>query len=250
MRLAYVDEAGISNSLHEPFTIVAAVVVRGDKALNLAEERIRDVVAKHVPTEQRDGFVLHATELFNGGGKVFGREPNGWPRERRYALADDIAAIPAALDLRIAIGDVERSAGPFLRRHEAHTRAELTADGLVTAYAQCVMRVERWMRAEAGDENCIVVVENNDEMKRFISEVHKFFQSEASVEVWSREERDQHQIVFPFKRIREDPLFVQKRHGSCLEIADFCAYVAKRCRRNLTDPQYARFLEPWQKCVI
>lgn len=250
MQLVYVDEAGISNPQQEPFTVVAAVVVHGDEALNATEEMIRNVVKRHVPAEQQEGFVLHATDLFGMSGKTFGAEANGWTLQRRLAFADDIAAIPAAAGLRIAIGDVERGAGPFLRRGESLKPAEITADCLVTAYAICMMRVERWMRDKSGYENCLVVVENNDQMRRFISEVHRYFQSADSVANWTQEEIAREAIVFPFQRIREDPLFISKRHGCCLEIADFCAYVAKRCRAAPADPKYARFLEPWKDCVI
>lgn len=250
MRLAYVDEAGISNPLHEPFTVVAAVIVHGDDALNATEERIRTVAAKDVPAEQLGNFVLHATELFNGGGKVFGSGPDAWPVTRRLAFADDIAAIPRQVGLRVAIGHVERSAGPFLRKGEPLTAAELTADGLVTAFANCAMRVERWMRKHAGNENCIFIIENNEQMKRFIKEVQTFYQSEECVAGWSAEERRELEVVFPFERIREDPLFAGKRHGSCLELADFCAYVAKRFRANPSNGPYTRFLRPWQDCVI
>src|SRR5215204_1657970 len=99
VRLVYVDEAGISNRRHEPFLVVAAAIVDADKKLIALERHFDKLVERHIPEEHRGEFVFHATELFNGGGKVFKRPlPNEqnpqWPIERRLKIADDLADIP------------------------------------------------------------------------------------------------------------------------------------------------------------
>ena len=49
---------------------------------------------------------------------------------------------------------------------------------------------------------------------------------------------------YPFRRIKQDPLFEPKKKSSLLQLADFWAYVAKRNAMNPGDPRYSRFLDP------
>lgn len=92
LRLVYIDEAGISNPKQEPFLVVAGVIVHADQKLNAIERHLEHILERHIPARQRDGFVFHATELFNGGGKVFRRQksdvigPVEWPLERRLKI--------------------------------------------------------------------------------------------------------------------------------------------------------------------
>ena len=71
VRLVYVDEAGISNPKQEPFLVVAAVIVDGDRQLRGVMRQLDKIVDRHIPQGHQTDFVFHATELFNGGGKVF-----------------------------------------------------------------------------------------------------------------------------------------------------------------------------------
>lgn len=118
VRLVYMDEAGISKQAQEPFLVVAGVLVDADRVLNGVENQLEGIMRRHIPAEHQDGFVFHATELFNGGGKVFRREasdfvgPREWPLDRRLKIADEIMAIPRKFNLPIAIGFVERATFP------------------------------------------------------------------------------------------------------------------------------------------
>jgi hypothetical protein len=114
MRLVYMDETGISHGRDEPFAIVAGIIVDPDRKLTAIERHLECILERHIPAQLCDGFVFHAKEIFNGGGKVFKREkpdmvgPVEWPLERRLAIADDLADIPRRFDLPIALGWVKR----------------------------------------------------------------------------------------------------------------------------------------------
>jgi hypothetical protein len=117
VRLVYADEAGSSNPKQEPFLIVAATIVHADQKLVAVERHLDRLVERHIPTEHQKDFVFHATEIFNGGGKVFKRtaldDPNPeWPLDRRLKIAADLAAIPKRFQLPIALGWVERATWP------------------------------------------------------------------------------------------------------------------------------------------
>ena len=55
---------------------------------------------------------------------------------------------------------------------------------------------------------------------------------------------------FPYRKIKEDPLFQPKRSTSVLVLADFCAYVVKRIVMNNDDPIYSRFYDAFRKRMI
>lgn len=249
MRLVYIDEAGISDAAQEPFCTVAGVSVHGDEKLGLVKAHLRKVVEVNIPVEHRAGFVFQAKELFHGGGKVFKRDSPNWPLEKRLELADELAAIPKLCDLPIAIGFVERAkCPPLLPRDKPLSKHDAAMEANVTAFAKCAMLVERWMRNATTDENCMLIVENNNSMKRFIKEVQGWLQSDEMSALMSAEEKAAY--PFPFTRIQEDPLFMEKRSGSVMELADFCAYIGKRCLMNPQDQRYRRFLDPMSVQVV
>jgi hypothetical protein len=112
-------------------------------------------------------------ELFNGGGKVFKRQkrefigPNEWPLERRLKIADDLAAMIAKFDLPIALGFIERASFPqTFNLPPEMTTAEQTIAAHVSAFLNCAMIAEHWMRKNASNENCMLIVEDNDAARK------------------------------------------------------------------------------------
>src|SRR5262249_3959441 len=91
VRLAYLDEAGISNLSQEPLLVVAGIAVNADGQFKAIEAHLDGLVRKHVPEERRDGLVFHAMEIFHGT-KQFKRED--WSFEKRLEILDDLASIP------------------------------------------------------------------------------------------------------------------------------------------------------------
>jgi hypothetical protein len=239
VRLVYVDEAGISNPKHEPYLVVAAVLVDGDKQLRGVVRHLDKIVERHIPPEFREDFVFHATELFNGGGKVFKRHPPDdpsppeWPLERRLLIADELAAIPKKHNLRVAFGSVERSNFPQNLPPTAMSASELNVGAHVTAYMVCALHVDQWLRRQADDEICLMVVEDNEQARTLIRETQVYNQRPNT------NLPEDMRGVLPLKRIMEDPLFQRKRRSSVLQLADFCAYVVKR--RLMSDRRYDRF---------
>jgi len=122
VRLVSVDEAGISNKAQEPVLVVAAVIVDADKQFVALERQIDNIVARHIPQEHQAGFVFHASQLFNGGGKIFTRDNAAWPLEKRLAIADELAAIPARFHLPLTMTFVPRAEFPSRRNIERSTR--------------------------------------------------------------------------------------------------------------------------------
>lgn len=208
MRLVSVDEAGISNKAQEPVLVVAAVIVDADKQLVALERQIDNIVARHIPQEHQAGFVFHASQLFNGGGKIFTRDNAAWPLEKRLAIADELAAIPARFHLPLTMTFVPRAEFPSEEEYRAiHTDAEKTLAAHVAAFIACAVQVEQWMRRNTNGEVCMMIVEDNDSARRFIRQFQNHYQQQEAVSTLDAEARQ----FFPFRRIKHDPLFGPKK---------------------------------------
>jgi hypothetical protein len=89
----------------------------------------------------------------------------------------------------------------------------------------------------------MVIGEDNDNARRFIRRFQNHYQQQETVQTLDAEARK----VFPFRRIKHDPLFEPKKRSSILQLADFWAYVAKRIAMNTEgrfyDPMHAQY---WQ----
>lgn len=236
--LCYVDEAGISNPAHEPFVVVSAVIVDADKKLVALERHLDKLVERHIPEEHRADFVFHATHLFNWGGKVFYKNAPDYPLERRLKIADDLADIPRRFKLPLTYGLVERARWPqSMSIADELSQAEKTVGQHVTAFVVCSLRVDGWMRKKSPNEVCLMIAEDNEQARSLIRQTQRALQDQSLVL-----EIESHRAHFPFRKIKEDPLFQPKRKSSPLQVADFCAYVFKRVAMG--DDRYRRFLDP------
>jgi Protein of unknown function (DUF3800) len=243
VRLVYIDEAGISKPTEEPFVVVAGVIAHGDHDLNGIENRLQRIMLRHIPERLREGFVFHATEVFNGG-KTLKREkgdfigPREWPIERRLEIADDIMRTLRQFRLPVAIGFVERASFPqTFDIPQGWSEAERTVAAHASAFMNCAMVAEQWMRRDAPNENCLLIVENNDQAKKIVSDLQRYHQDHAIEALLDERDRGH----FPFRKIKEDPLFQPKKASNPLILADFCAYVFKRVL--MQDDRYNRFFE-------
>jgi Protein of unknown function (DUF3800) len=245
VRIVYIDEAGLSKPQEEPFLVVAGIVVHADQKLNAIENYLDRVMRRHIPAEHHDGFVFSAKHLFNGDNKVFKRDDPDWPLERRLKIADEIASTATKFALPIALGWVERSETfKIMNFPMPLTEQEKVLIQHTTAFMNCSMMVEHWMRRSAKNEVCMLVAENNDRAKRFIADVQRFHQDKRFMATLD----DDTKKHFPLRKIKEDPLFQPKRQSHPLIFADFCAYVWKKILMG--DRRYDRFFEPFRKQVI
>ena len=241
VRLVYVDEAGISDKRQEPFLVVAGVIIDADKQLVALERHLDKIVARHIPPEHHGDFVFHASHLFNGGGKVFTRDNPEWPLQKRLAIADELAAIPAKFRIPLPMTWVERANFPSNAEYRSiRTDAEKTLAAHVAAFVACAIQVEQWMRRQTNGEVCMMVVEDNDNARRFIRQFQNYYQTQDVAKDLDAEARK----FFPFRRIKHDPLFEPKKRSSILQLADFWAYVAKRFAMDTEDRRYRRFMIP------
>jgi hypothetical protein len=255
VRLVYLDEAGLSKPSEEPFLVVAGVIIHADNQLTAIERYLERIARKHVRAELLDGFIFHAKEIFNGGGNVFKREhstfigPLEWTLERRLEMADELAIIPKKFGLPIAFGFIDRN--NFLQDFEFSKPMEGEERRIyehVLSFTIASAGIEQWMRQNASNEVCLLVAEDNDRARSMIRSAHNFYQDPRKVSTLKGCERPEASFYFPFKKIKEDPLFQPKKRSHPTIIADFCAYVIKRTLMG--DDRYMRFFKPMRDNLI
>lgn len=142
MRLTYLDEAG--NAPNEGFLVVGGVLIDGDRLLGAVENHFSILLLKHIPLEDRAGFIFHASDIWSGGG--YFKDRAKWPLEQRLAILDDLIAIPAKFDLPVTFGTVDWAKFGFDILKPGSSEHDLQVAAHTVAFGHCCMGVERFMR--------------------------------------------------------------------------------------------------------
>ena len=242
VRVTYMDESGISQK--EPILVEAAVIVHGDDQVVPVEDYLESLVEKHIPADKREGFYFHATDIYGGGTKdgIF-HDKDEWPDERRWAILDDLVAIPAKFGLPICVGIIKRS--EFLPpTDKPHTPQEVAVAAHAMAIIQCEVGVELWLRRETEKEITHIVAEDNGEVRLAAKEAHVMLRNKKEME----KEGFVNHFIFPFKRIRDGLQFTSKEESRLLQVADICAWSVRRMANDA--PNASRFYGPLRPQVV
>lgn len=247
VRVTYIDESGLSRK--EPILIQAGVIVHGDDQLIPVEEHLECLVEKHIPVDKRDGFFFHATDIYGGGDKkCMFHDKDEWPEDRRWAILDDLAAIPAQFDLPVCIGMIQKATFPLPEgtdRNNPKTLREIDVAQHAMAIIQCEVGVELWLRKNTEREITHIIAENNDEVRLAAREAHTLLRNPQ--EILAAGGPANHP-VYPFKRIRDGLQFTTKAESRLLQVADVCAWAMRRYVNFA--PNARRFFEPIGRKVI
>ena len=243
MRVAYLDESGTSPK--EPVLAVAGILIHGDTQLISVEAHLGSLVEKHIPEDKREGFVFHATEIYHGGGrKSIFRDKEEWPDERRWAILDDLVAVPAKFKLPVCISYVERSKFPVLPEGRTATQLEKEVVRHALALAINEMAIEWWMREHTTDEVAILIAENNNDVRLAAKEAHQYYRHPKALDDLGFH----NDKYFPFVKIRDGLHFGEKSESRHLQIADACAWALRRFINGA--PDAARFYSPFELGVF
>lgn len=231
LRHVYFDEAGLANPKHEPFTVVAGVMLHVDDQYNPIQKYLLGMADDLVgPSRERPiDFVFHAKDLWHGSG-FFPR--NKWTLSKRLEILGHLADIPGKFDLPIIYSCVERQ--QYLpKKHAARTSQKINRRALaksnrkchLVCFAGCLSQTERWMREKHGNERVFVVVEHHQDHRDYLLLLSQFF---ANPRARSTIENDP-AIKWPaLTHVVEEPLFVRKSGSSPIQVADICAFVLAR----------------------
>jgi hypothetical protein len=225
MRLVYLDEAGISNPAHEPYLVVAGVIVDADRKWKELEAYFRQLAISTFPDDDPYRFVFHAKDIWHGTG-AFDRRT--WPLQKRLRLFKQLAQVPRLFDLPIVAGGIDRKAlqDVVQRKRPEMSRGSIQSMAHAQAFLVAVQCVEYWMETKADDEVAMLIAEDTDKVK---SAIHLFHDGYTDPDVDEEE-------AFRSKYIIDSVNFAKKQNSLLLQIADHCAFIIKR---KLMERQHA-----------
>lgn len=217
VRLTYLDDSGLFNEKHDPFLVIGGVIIDADRQLVAVEDHIEELVRKHIPEKDWDGFVFHATELWSGS-KYFDRV--NWSREKRLLILQDLAMIPSKFDLLVTLGFQDRKLLKPPSHWDLKTK-ELSAH--IDVFARFCETVERYMREFAPDEVTLLIFEDRDTIREITKHAHAMFRDSNRVSAFGS-----NLYYFPFSKIRDTIHFARKKESRHLQVADACTFIIKK----------------------
>lgn len=244
MRQAFCDES-FSQS---PWFVVAGPIVNADTQLIPLENHLEELAVKYIPKADREGFVFHATDIWNNNGYFADKER--WPHDLCWDILWDLITTPAQFDLPVAIGlklgpeVAERIAEPLKQIQERHRAKahDVATHGL--AFVDFTYGVENTMRSFWPDEVAELVAENRKEVHDSLHGIHFNMRSKK----WFGEEWANPPPEFPLANIRGAIKFAAKRDEPALQIADACAYVIRAAVEGSFD--HAPFYNTLQRQLL
>ncbi len=237
MRLTYLDESGTAK--HEPYFVVTAIIIEADKQLIAVEQQLDAITEKHIPKEDGPGFVFHATDIWSG--KKYFKDRQVWTLEKRLAILDDLAAIPAKFDLPISFAGFIKEKWDDERFPRKPTPGEKDEVIHTIAFAQCCDGVEMFMRRCAPDEITMLIAEARPAIEMSLKSILLIFKSAAAMKL---NEFPQGEFT-PYERIRESVYFAIKDESRPLQLADTCCFFLRaHASRTPHTERYYKMLEP------
>ena len=217
MRVVYLDESGTSR--REPLALVAGVIIDADHQMIAVEERLEQLVRKHIPEADHENFFFHATNIWSGT-KYF-KDRDVWPLSRRCEILHDLVRIPSQCDLPILFGCCPRNRQ--LTKSSGAPIEESERDAVVhsIAFLECACRIEKIMRQLWPTEVALLIAEDRPIVRKTLRQVQSWAQNKTVPH--EGEERE----YLPFRHIRDTPHFAGKKESPLLQLADICAFVIR-----------------------
>jgi hypothetical protein len=239
VRLTYLDESG--NSPEEGFLTVCGVVIDGDRQLAAIENHFSILLLKHIPLEDRAGFIFHATDIWSGTG--YFKDRDKWPLQKRLEILDDLTAIPKKFDLPVAAGAVDWSNFGFDLLKPGSTKHDRQVAAHTVAFGRCCMWVERFMRMTWPNEITILIAEDRDKVRAELKEAIAVFRNPAAVLHLQLDED-----WFPFRKIKDTVHFAKKSESRALQVADTCTFIVRG--NMLKKPHNDRFFSVLRPQIV
>lgn len=218
MRIAYLDEAGISNPQHEPYLVVAGVILHADEHWKPLEEHFRALARRYLP--DIDQPVFHAKDIFHGSGP-FDRKV--WSRERREHLLAELCEIPGKFQLPVVTGfhHRQRHAEAIKKQAPDLSKSQVTLLTHADTFVKTALAIEGWMQRATQNESVMLIAEDNPAAKKALKSIHAGYTNRF-------QKLGKDGKTFHSSHIVETIHFAAKPDSMPLQIADACAFVIKR----------------------
>lgn len=225
VRVLYLDESGIGKLKHDPFVVVAGVIIHADSQWGLLARRLDELLSDATPFGSKRPQFLHAKDIFHGSGE-FPRDK--WDLKRRNKLLDSVGALVEEFSLPVVWISIDRK--KFSKRFTGLNASEQVRECYTVAAVGCFMQAEMYMRQQhVSGEVCSIVMEENRELQKRIPAMIAFMRNPGDetknlLDGWER--------VMPLTKLIDTPACQPKTASSILQLADYCAFSIKRRIEN------------------
>jgi hypothetical protein len=221
VRLTYLDEGGTSS--HEPFAVVAGPIVHGDHQLVPVEEHLLLLAKKHIPEQDRRGFVFHATDIFSGSG--YFKDKEKWPLPKRLEILHDLADIPSKFGLPVVMGVADKKHIAEQLDQQPYAQRVLDFVHYASAFTNATQDVELYFRTSFPLEYTLVIAEDLPKIRRMVKRVQASLQG-RDPGVFPPQLLEKF-FELPYTHIRNTVHFAAKAESPLLQIADTCAFIVR-----------------------
>lgn len=216
----YLDEAGVSNIKHEPWVVVAGVLI-SDRQWRNIETRMMALAEEYAPEGKEGEFYFHATELWSGG-KILPRDT--YPAERRWKALKELCRLIGEFRLPIVQGCVHRQSYiDFFSGDEDFRPAQAAVEAQIVGFKLCLIAVDGLMRMTPPDEIATITVERNSQTYQHIKDAQRSLKSKNPPF-----EHPAIRRLLPLERIVDSVNECEKRDSYILQLADVAAFVLKK----------------------
>lgn len=230
----FFDESG--TSVNDPMVVVAGVLVDGNtqwKPIQQALASLRDLYVSREQLPHFKGF--HATDMFHGSGKVFGRNVRSLEQSRK--ILTEVIELPSKFRLPVAFGYTRKADSPENLK-TPRERRDSSARHHALAACYCCLMADNYLKNHRPNDLAWAVAEDNTEHKKVVSGIHSLLHEGGEIEGFSinglQGERPMaYGLHFnpgdtPLTKIVSGYHYVSKNSEPLLQLADVCAFVVRR----------------------
>jgi len=224
VRFAFFDESG--TSAKETVTVVAAVLIHADSQWKPLARRLGELIQIYVPADKRDGFVIHAVDLFSG--KALGES---WPPRKSWQFLEDVLSVAAISRLDFLVSFCRKldtaaletalsgSDFSFLKDNNRRTKMQ---HALV--FADCLSHVDQFLGQYFCDEIGTAIAEDHHEMRKIVKQIPTFFNGGSLGAFYP-----------PMRSLVGAINFAAKQDEPMLQLADAIAWTTKRALAGMNN---------------
>lgn len=232
VRIVYMDEAGRGNVNDEPHFVVACAITHPDTQWHSLRRHYVDLANDVFDLRggnALDEYVFHAKDVWHGSND-FSRSK--FSLQERMNILERLSQIPALYDVPICVSIIDRKK---LAEKCSNLTVSMSPKGIrvfehAYTYAIALQYVDSWMQENCPSEVALVTAEDTNEVKEAVGYFHEGAKkTDTYDDFYDRG-------LFVTRSIVDTVNFAPKETSPLLQIADHCAFLAKRfsvgCRHS------------------
>jgi hypothetical protein len=250
----FFDESG--TSVNDPIVVVAGVLIDGNTQWKPIEKALAALRDRHIAPDQMPHFKgFHATDMFQGAGKIFGKEVR--PIEESHAILQQVVELPSQFQIPVAFGYTRKADDRAALKTPAQRRAS-AARHHAAAASYCAVMADDYLKHRRPDDLAWAVAEDNTQHKDVVSSMYRLLTNNSGVEGFEMfgNTSTSYSLTFrpdtvPLSKIISGFHYASKSNEPLLQLADSCAFAVRRwLQKAYKGEELFDFLTLGRECEI